>query len=312
MCVCVYIYICPSFGQVCLTRSRVSPQEQRGEKWLEQDQHHPRPTGHFALSLHSPGVSVLNVRGEESPHFWDSPRWTRAQTSLDFTKMSHMEGVREWQVWVPASWFHSSTLLPQTEAPCGGGPGSSHRHAHFLQTRSLHTTALSFGCDYLLPPPKNHQHRYSATPLTVIKWASQLTNPLRVQWGLNWVWRHRCLTRWREGASQPLISNTCFIHRNRDPAETPREFSLACALDWDQSGSESASLPDRVISDMSSYNTGHPGEGPREELVGLFWGKTTALQSGWSPGWENTEPEEARRGPWMLCQTRPPGAMTRF
>ena len=162
------------------------------------------------------------------------------------------------------------------------------------------------------PPPKNHQHRYYANPLIVIKWASQLTNPLKVQWGLNWVWRHRCLTRWREGASQPLISNTCFIHRNRDPAETPREFSLACALDWDQSGSESASLPDRVISDMSSYNTGHPGEGPREELVELFWGKTTALQSGWSPGWENTELEEARRAPWMLCQTRPPGAMTRF
>lgn len=126
----------------------------------------------------------------------------------DFTEFHQNESHRRYEgVTVLSSHFpvpfQQVTLLTQTEAPCAGGPGSSHRHAHSLQTQSFYIISLSFGCDYLLPP-KKYRHRYSATPLIIIKWASQLTSPLKVQWGLNWVWRRRCLTRWREGASQPL------------------------------------------------------------------------------------------------------------
>lgn len=127
----------------------------------------------------------------------------------DFTEFHQNESHRRYEgVTVLSSHFpvpfQQVTLLPQTEAPCAGGPGSSHRHAHSLQNTELLHNFFVLWVWLSLAPQKNHQHRYSVTPLIIIKWASQLTNPQKVQWGLNWVWRHRCLTRWREGASQPL------------------------------------------------------------------------------------------------------------
>lgn len=169
-----------------------------------------------------------------------------------------------------------------------------------------------FLCLWVWPslPREMHQHPYSATPLITMRWTSNLKKPTEstavLELSLKW---DTSVHQVKGGSITPpgFLTLASFTGIDGTPL-SPQENSL-----WQVLRSETNLVLNQLhhFLIVCSWACHHITLGvlgkDQGKNVGMVLGEASALQSGWSPGWEEPEQEGARR----MALIATPGKATR-